>query len=63
MRGLDQPAQPRALHVGIDLGRRDIGVPQHLLHASQVGAVIEQMAGERVAQHMGRQKLPVEPGE
>ena len=60
MRGLDQPAQPLALNMGIDLRRRDIGVAEHLLDAAQIGAVIEEMAGEGVAQHMRRQPRRVE---
>ena len=50
MRGFDQPAQPLALHMRIDLRRCDIGVTEHLLHAAQIGAVIEQVAGEGVPQ-------------
>ena len=52
MRGLDQPAQPVALHVGVYLRRRDIGVAEHLLDAAQIGAVVEQMGGKGVTQHM-----------
>jgi len=54
MRGLDQPAQPVALYMGVDLRRGDIGVAKHLLNATQISAVIEQMAGESVTQHMRR---------
>src|SRR5881227_3024361 len=62
MRRLDQPAQPLALHMRINLRRRDIGMSEHLLHASEIGAVIEQMAGKGMAQHMGRQPCRVEAG-
>ena len=62
MRGLDQPAQPLALDMGIDLRRRDVGVAEHLLHAAQIGAAVEQMAGEGMAQHVRRQPRRVEPG-
>src|SRR5438045_2064753 len=43
-----------ALHMGVDLLRRDIGMAEHLLHAAQIGAVVEQVACEGVAQHMRR---------
>jgi hypothetical protein len=62
MRRFDQPAQPLALHMRIDLRRRNIGVSEHLLHASEVGPVIEQMAGKGMTQHMGRQPGRIEPG-
>ena len=62
MRALDQPAQPIALDMGIDLGRRDIGMAEHLLYAAQIGAVVEQMAGEGMTQHVRRQARGVEPG-
>ena len=39
-----------ARDVRVDLGRRDIGVPEQHLHHAQVGAVIEQVGGERMAQ-------------
>ncbi len=52
MGGLDETTQPLVLHMGIDLRCRDIGMAQHLLHAAQIGAVIEQMAGKSVAQDM-----------
>ena len=39
--------QPR-----IDLGGGDAGVAQQLLHGAQVAAGLQQMAGERVAQHV-----------
>src|SRR5438034_2652334 len=41
MRGLDQPAQTLALYMGVDLCRRDISMAEHLLHASQIGSMIE----------------------
>ena len=44
MRGLDQPPQPLALHMRVYLRRRDIGMSEHLLHAPQIGSVIEQQA-------------------
>src|SRR6266446_3433942 len=37
-------------------------MPQHLLHGAQIGAMVEQMAGEGMAQHMRRQPNRIEPG-
>jgi hypothetical protein len=37
-------------YVRVKLGRREIGVAEHLLDAAQVGAALEQMGGERVAE-------------
>lgn len=42
--------QSRTRHMGVDLRRREITVPEQHLHHTQVGAVIEQMGGEGVAQ-------------
>ena len=41
-----QAAQALLEHVGIDLGRRDIGVPEALLNDSEIGPAIEQSAFE-----------------
>src|SRR5882724_8543907 len=41
-------------HVRVNLGRRQITVTQQHLHDAQVGAMIEQMRGERVPQSMRR---------
>ena len=49
--------ESRAIDVGIDLCRRDVGVTQHRLDRSQVGAAFEQVRGERVAQGMRRDSL------
>ena len=54
--------QPRDLDMGIDLRRRDVGMAEHRLHAAQIGAVIEEMAGEGMPQHMRRQPRRIEPG-
>ena len=40
------------VHVGVDLRAGDIGVAQHFLHASQVGAVGEQLRREAVPQRV-----------
>src|SRR5665213_1193894 len=62
MRLGDQAFQPLALHMGIDLRRRDVGVAEHLLNAAQIRAAVDQVAGEGVAQHMRRQFRRIEPG-
>ena len=49
--------ESRAIDMRIDLCRRDVGVTQHRLDRSQVGAAFEQVRGERVAQCMRRDPL------
>jgi hypothetical protein len=34
-------SQARSAHMGIDLGRREIRVPEHALHGAKVGATLE----------------------
>src|SRR5512143_217345 len=41
--------QPRWLDLGIDLRRREAGVPKELLNAPQIRAALEQMRCERMA--------------
>ena len=36
----------------INLGRRDVRMPQHRLHGTQVGAPLQEMRGKRMAQHV-----------
>ena len=43
--------------VRVQLGRGEIGVPEHLLDAAQVGAPFEQVGREGVAQDMGGEAL------
>ena len=43
--------------VRVHLGRLDAGVAEHLLHAAQVAAALEQVGGERVAQGVRRDVL------
>jgi hypothetical protein len=43
--------------MGIDLGGGDVGMAEHHLDRPQVGAMAEEMAGEGVADHMGRDFL------
>src|SRR2546425_12417898 len=44
--------------MGVDLGRCDVGVAEHGLHGAQVGAALEQMAREGVAEHVRRHLGP-----
>lgn len=37
-------------HVRVNLGRRETGVPEHTLHAAEVGAGIKEVGGETVAE-------------
>ena len=39
-------------HMGIDLGGRDVGMAEQRLHDAQIGAVMQQMAGKGMTQHM-----------
>ena len=39
-------------HMGIDLGRRNVGVAEQGLHDTQIGAIVQKVAGEGVAQHV-----------
>ena len=51
-----QLLQPLARDVRVDRRRRDVGVTEQQLHDAQVGAVVEQVRGERVPQHVRRQR-------
>ena len=42
-----------ARHVGIDLGRRHIGVSEQTLHAAQIGAAGQQVGREGMPQLVG----------
>ena len=43
---------PLGREVGVDLGRRDVGVAEHLLDRAQVAAAGEQVGGEAVAERV-----------
>ena len=45
-------AEAVAGNVGVDLGGADVGVAQQFLNNAQVGAMLEEMGGEAVAQHV-----------
>ncbi len=44
--------QPLLINMRVNLGRRDIGVAEHLLDDAQIGAIAEQMRGKTVPQKM-----------
>ena len=46
--------------VRVELGRAEVGVAEHLLHAAQVGAAFEQVRGERVPQQVRVDALRLE---
>ena len=54
------PASPVG-YVGVQLGRRKIGMSQHFLNGSEVGAPLQQVGGEGVAQEVGVDALRLEP--
>src|SRR5215831_11176277 len=56
-----QALQPLLDHMGVDLGRGDIGVAEQGLHDAQVRAVVQEVAGEGVAQHVWRNQARLEP--
>ena len=47
--------------MGIDLGGRDVGVTEQGLHDAQVRAVVQQMAGKGVAQHVRETRRACKP--
>src|SRR5215203_4396613 len=53
------PAPPIG-YVGIELGRREVGVAEHLLHRAQIGTALEQVRRERVAEQVRVDTLRVE---
>ena len=52
MRGVVDLRQRLEVEVGVDLGRGDAGVAEHLLHRAQVLRRLQHVGGERVAQHV-----------
>jgi hypothetical protein len=53
--------QPLLIHMSVDLCRRYVGVPQHLLDDSQVCAIAEQVRREAVSQKVRINAL-LQPG-
>ena len=58
---LDRAPQVFAVEVGVDFGREDAFVPQHLLHLTDRGAAFQQVRRERVAEGVGADAL-FDPG-
>ena len=52
-----KPFQSLACHMRINLRRGNIGVPEQQLHDPQVGAMVEQVSCEGMAQCMRGQRL------
>src|SRR5256885_1826578 len=46
-----------AVHMRVDLRRRNVGMPEHFLDGAQIGAAFEQMRRERMAKRMRRHHL------
>jgi hypothetical protein len=51
---LDKAPQSLLDDMGVDLGGRDVGVAEELLHRAQIRAVLQEMAGEGMTEHMRR---------
>ena len=51
-----QLLQSLARHVRVDGRRRDVGVTEEQLDDAQIRAVIEQVSGERMPQHVRGQR-------
>ena len=49
--------------MGIDLGGRDVGMAQHLLHRPEIRSTRQQVAGKGMAQHMRRNLGPSRSGD
>src|ERR1700722_6106233 len=58
--GVVHLGQMLEVEVRVDLGGADVRVPEQLLHAAQVAARLEQMAGEGMPEHM-RMEVYAEP--
>ena len=41
-----------AIQVRVDLGGRDVGMPQELLHCGQIGAALHEVGRERVPERV-----------
>ena len=57
-----QLAPPPIGYVRVELGRRQVGVAEQLLNAAQVGAPLEQVCGERMAEQVRMYACRLEPG-
>src|SRR4051794_17648914 len=54
MEAIVERFEPLLVDVSIDLGGRYVGVAEHGLHRAEIGAVLQQMGGEAVAQDVRR---------
>ena len=54
---LDRAPQVLAIEVGVDFGREDAFVPQHLLYLADRGTAFQQVRRERVAEGVGTDAL------
>jgi hypothetical protein len=52
---LVQPLQPLLCNVSVDLSGGQVGVAEKHLHGAQIGTVVQQVRGERVAQGVWRE--------
>ena len=52
MAAVDEVDEASAVDMGIDFGRRDIGMAEHFLDDPQIGSTTEQMCREAVPQLM-----------
>ena len=50
-------SQMRVSDVRVNLRRRNVGVSEHLLHRTNIGAILNQMRGETMAQSVRRNIL------
>src|SRR5438270_13760411 len=60
MRRFDNLLQSLARDMGIDLRRRDIGMSQEGLYASEIGPALHEMSRESMPQNMRRQPLRID---
>ena len=59
---VDELFQAFLEHVRVDFRGRDVRMTQQLLHCAQIGAAIQKMAGEGVAQHMRGHAFRIKAG-
>ena len=60
MRAVVDPAQALAVHVAVDLRRRERGMAEQLLDRAQVGSALEQVRCEGVAQPVRVRRDPAQ---
>ena len=48
MRRLEHASQALPAHVGVELGRGEVGVAEKFLYSTKVGTAVQKMSGERV---------------